>query len=352
MFARLRSPRLDDVHIAWPSGTEPLWASPVRSTVFDSDAVSVYAVLGSPLVGTVRLAGRRDGGAIESLGEITFTGENVASQALPRMAASARIAEAAHADGAGRADALQLALYYQLVSAETHLLLVHERADGSKAMDIPVLRKVANTVPAGWAGTASVKLRVATDIAAFSVDPGGYSQMAVPSIWRTNRVLASAKVLHTYDADFEIPAFLRRVEDSVTPDTRRSSDDHGLRGLRPWDLVLRLRALPPAAAPRRYAELIALGLDPWLVEWLELVVAGGLDEAGAVRSFVWIMSQARAAASSSGRLALPAAATVDAATRRVLAALDGVEADRWPDCVFSLDSPATVSAPPAMAVNG
>jgi Ca-activated chloride channel homolog len=53
-------------------------------------------------------------------------------------------------------EAAQLALQYQLVSPYTNYLVVAVRAEGEKAQDLPVLRKMPQMLAAGWGGSSSV----------------------------------------------------------------------------------------------------------------------------------------------------------------------------------------------------
>jgi hypothetical protein len=55
-----------------------------------------------------------------------------------------------------RAAGLEQALRYRLVSPWTNWLVVAARADGEKALDIPALRKVPQTLAAGWGGVGEV----------------------------------------------------------------------------------------------------------------------------------------------------------------------------------------------------
>jgi hypothetical protein len=51
---------------------------------------------------------------------------------------------------------LETALRYRLISPRTNWLVVAPRAEEEKAHDIPALRKVPQTLAAGWGGTGSV----------------------------------------------------------------------------------------------------------------------------------------------------------------------------------------------------
>jgi len=44
MFARLRSPRLNDVTVIWPDGFDTEWATSIPKSVFDGDTVNLFAM--------------------------------------------------------------------------------------------------------------------------------------------------------------------------------------------------------------------------------------------------------------------------------------------------------------------
>jgi hypothetical protein len=73
---------------------------------------------------------------------------------LARMAAASRIV------GSDEATQLALALQYALLTERTNFLVVHERAEGAKAQDLPTLAKVAQMHAAGWGGVGSVAPKV------------------------------------------------------------------------------------------------------------------------------------------------------------------------------------------------
>jgi Ca-activated chloride channel family protein len=91
MFARLRSQRMASLELAWPAGARPVWMSALPGSVFDGDAVTVWARFAQVPDGTVRLIGRRTHAvAPESLGEACLTAaEHDAT--LSRMAVAAQI---------------------------------------------------------------------------------------------------------------------------------------------------------------------------------------------------------------------------------------------------------------------
>lgn len=140
---------------------------------------------------------------------------------IARLVASREIGHTAD-----RTVAAQIAERYQLVTDETNLLLVIERAEAEKTDGMPMLHKVRQMLAAGWGGTSTVVLepsqirysrrqntapvmyRLASHSVAF--DAGTTN---VPSVWRSNKSSSAAKVDALASGgmdDFEIPAFLRK----------------------------------------------------------------------------------------------------------------------------------------------
>src|SRR5690606_35061490 len=76
---------------------------------------------------------------------------------VARVAAAARLKEVD--DGVG----LETALRYRLVSPWTNWLIVAPRTDEEKAQDLPALRKVPQTLAAGWGGVGSVAMSLSMD---------------------------------------------------------------------------------------------------------------------------------------------------------------------------------------------
>ena len=58
MFARLRSPLLSNLKLVWPEGFTPEWETGLAKSVFDGDAVNVFAKAKQVPAGVVRLMGR------------------------------------------------------------------------------------------------------------------------------------------------------------------------------------------------------------------------------------------------------------------------------------------------------
>lgn len=369
MFARLRSPRLANLHIEWPAGAAPQWVSPLLPSVFDGDTVNVFALLGQAPTGPVRLLGKRaeDDAPLE-IGRADFAGEPEAADTLARMAASVRLSST-------DTDAAALAVSYQLVTDKTNFLLVHERSDGEKAIDMPELQKVQQMVPAGWGGMGTVRFSRSSGISASRVGGDADMQvMSVPTVWRTNKTLPSSLQSSSMD-DFEIPAFLRRQADDRTipaflgkrdqiidhQDPRYWAKSEHYEGLTPLGVSEWLHITPASQWPSTYVGLRQIGLGSGLVDWLELAVASHAGavhgEVKVVEAFLYLMSRRdtyESLAKSEGLLGAlhstvvrlrdvlsgSAAATPVSAdlglVEAIAVGLDGMTTSVWPDRVFEL----------------
>ena len=137
---------------------------------------------------------------------------------LPRLCAAQRLMDTTE-ESRQRA----LALQYQLVTKHTNFILVHERAEGEKAQDLPLLQQVAHMQAAGAGGYGSV-IHESRSVSLLSqqmiscsdsVQPD-FGRLNMPSVWRTNRTQSAVDVNGLSSSgmdDIEIPAFLRKQTD-------------------------------------------------------------------------------------------------------------------------------------------
>ena len=131
---------------------------------------------------------------------------------LPRLVASQQIVQLT-SDKTTQKQALELALNYQLVTDQTNLILVHVREEDKKAEGLPELENVTHMLAAGWGGVGSVSV---SGIAFCMSSVPDFGSMATPSVWRTTRSAAAARVDALSSGsmdDYEIPAFLRKQAD-------------------------------------------------------------------------------------------------------------------------------------------
>ncbi len=107
--------------------------------------------------------------------------------ALARMCAAQRLHDVSDA-----AEIRRLALKYQLVTEQTHLFLVHERAAGEKADTLPELQQIENMLAAGWGGNGTVmdkpmfsrKQADAHIVVSYSMDSVD-SSLQTRAVWRS-----------------------------------------------------------------------------------------------------------------------------------------------------------------------
>ena len=164
---------------------------------------------------------------------ITWDSEGI----VARLCAAAQIGELTE----NKADtklAKSLAMKYQLVTQHTNLFLLHERAEENKAEGLPKLQQVAQMQAAGFGGFGTVLraapvlsvLRMSSHSESFMISDslsassigGDYGRLNTPSVWRTSRTQTADKVDGMSSAgmdDIEIPAFLRKQADAISPST-------------------------------------------------------------------------------------------------------------------------------------
>ena len=350
MFARLRSPRRGDLALVWPPGVEPQWVSTLGGAVFAGDSVTAFAWLGGTPTGAVQLVGTAAAGAAPEV----IASANLAAN-LAESDALARVAAAVHLRSLGQeAKAVELAVAYQLVTDRTNFLLVHARTEGEAPTELPELHKVAQILPAGWGGVGSV-------LGAPPSPAVRFSRMAPD---RSDADGDTAFCLSEPDLDYlDLPAFLRRDAYDLPPPAtpHRGPAKRDGRWLTPFGLSDWLRQTPQARWPRSYAELHRVGLGPWVIDWLELAIGPDatepLAEEAVIASFLYILSQPDLfeplTPSRKARVGLKAIAArlrslvgsgadtqapgIDiVVTERLIAALDGITAETWPDAVYAL----------------
>ena len=394
MFARLRSPRLVSLRLEWPEGGQPVWASPLLSSVFDGDTVNVFALLRQPATGVVRLLGQRTTDTqMQEIGRVDLPAaldtEDHTADTLPRLVASERLQriERLRDDDPIAAslttEPAQLAVQYQLVSEYSNFLLVHERAEGEQATDMPELHTVAQMVPAGWGGMGTICFSrkmpddaptgSAVGIAVGSAgNAQSYAEMAVPAVWRSARRSPARQDVDM--DDLEIPAFLRSLANRGDIDRRNPSHwanaqiIHGdeshdtYTGLTPLGVSEWLSITPQVYWPTTYAGLREMGLGAALVDWLELEMAAcagvAYSETTVVQAFLSLMSRRemhvaltqsegllgaikstvqRVRGALGGEQEQPSAKPDAVLVQAMEAALQGMTARLWPQRIFSLE---------------
>lgn len=340
MSSRMRAARATNLRVEWPKSLVVRWEQTAQCHAFENDALNVCAFIDTPAdwseVTTAKLWGRIDGqGAELLLAEAPMTVTESSTNITARLTAYSKYQEIRNdIELVGAAESLsnaqQLAVTYRLVTDETNFILVHERSEENKAQEMPDAHKVPQMLAAGWGGTGSV---VTTSMTAQGTSPSFsysvadnqpiYQSLATPSVWRTNRTAAAARVDALSNAgmdDFEIPAFLRKqVDDSSDGDAatygqtaRQSIDkrnpllwvakdsshgrlktenDSGFYGLTPAGVDRWLTINRQSLWPKTYAELLDLGVPLSICEWLEFEIGIGNEESTVVLTFLTVVHE-------------------------------------------------------------
>ncbi len=204
MFRRMRSVRCHDVKVDWAQ--DVTWQTAVPKVLYGGDTMHLCARMAvkpanAPVLSWVSgetaqqsAAGQINADASGVLSRV------VASQQITELTEqlqrTLRAIESENPEVALKAQSLDLALRYQLVTDQTNLILVHVPDEDKKAEGLPSLEKIAHMQAAGWGGAGSV------------MD----DSMSIPR-WRTrDRSDAATRVKalsNEWMDDFEIPAFLR-----------------------------------------------------------------------------------------------------------------------------------------------
>lgn len=288
MFARLRAPRVERADIAWPAS--PAWTTPLPEGLFGGETIHAFAGFDVAPSGAVSLALRAKDGAPPLTAAAQFDAEVVEGRTLARVAAARRI------EAAGEDEKLQVALDYELLANRTNLIVVHERAAGEKATDMPRLAHVPQMHAAGWHGMG----RVVAMCANVGVD------RLAPLASRAAKALRCEDL--DADADFG-PRFsagespgqgdLESVPAVGAPSARlrRSGQTGSAPGASGVPIEAFARALQARGAghlPRSIAELERLGMPRDIAGRLRAWVANGTVEREAVDAFLEALAKCAA----------------------------------------------------------
>lgn len=285
-FQRMSAPRATSARITWPNGATEQWPESLRH-VFDGDTVIAWARFAQRPQGEVVFEveagdGRtfRQAVAIAPAGFVCRESDDGPST-LARLAAALRLPELDAARGTKEA------LAYGLVSRWTNCIVVVERAEGEKAGHLPELRKVKQTLAAGWGGVGSVASARMVDVdrsALFlraSLDSGPEFSACIvgpPSEPGASRPRTTPPASQARDArrwiDYDVES-----GGTVTRLASRAAELHAL--------VQALNAAPERiGASLSVADLEAWGVPEDLLERIRHNVATGVPEHNAVLHFL------------------------------------------------------------------
>jgi len=153
-FARMRQPCAMRLQVVWP--VPPLWTTLLPKAIFHDGTFHIYAAFSQPLAGNIKLAYSLDAGRrVQEVVQVLPWEGKPAS--LTRIAIAKRIQEMGRPMRMTNEQLAKLAVQYNLATEYTHYLIVHERADGEKAVDLPEIRQVKQMLAAGWGGSGVVR---------------------------------------------------------------------------------------------------------------------------------------------------------------------------------------------------
>lgn len=384
MFHRMRSPAATKLQVHWPSGCEVLMATDAPLSAFDGDHITLYARVRCSSPAALQAAVRLEASLLpEGPVEVAQVSAHVIADETNTLA---RLAVAEHdlqiRNGKGELSQAQTkalgaaAERYQIVTPETSLLLVKERAPHEKAREMPELVRVPSMLAAGFGGRGSLAVASPLRTNARSSLDTSFSVIAVPSVWRTVNPASlgyrssfahlaeqpldfntlrqhlihkqamdgpgEKAVPHNWSAPKLKNAYWILQPKVALPD---ESSELGYQGLTPAGLVEGLRINPKGRWPRTYKDLDHICLGIAIIDWLELVIGANHDEALVVETFCEVMAQVhfttrQLVSNVVGTLSLRRSDTNNPereALRLAMAdALNSVSAQQWPSELLDL----------------
>lgn len=227
-FERMRAPRAESAVVRWPEGAVDIHPADLGN-VFEGDTVVAGARFQSREVrGDVALEIRLSTGAV-----VRQTLPLTTASMLPsadELSTVARVAAARRMPTLSEADARAAALQYQLVGPHTHWLVVAERAEDEKSEHLPALRKVPQTLAAGWGGIGAALIDDPAIASAMLNTPIARMRMAAPSLSHAMPPLDTNERMDVHYAEvFDSAPRRRRSADQgnlhrPTPDAMRKDD--------------------------------------------------------------------------------------------------------------------------------
>lgn len=151
-FQRINQPDFKSIKIEWPDGLVRQYPSKIENTYL-GDTLHAWGWFENPPSGTVRLVMEfEDGQMVSQEIGAWMTQEETKDglDDLPRMAIHSRLVEL------DSDEVLQMAKRYKLVTEQTSYVLVFEREEDQKADGYPELRKISQTLAAGYGGIGTV----------------------------------------------------------------------------------------------------------------------------------------------------------------------------------------------------
>ncbi len=270
MFKKIRCLGYENLRVKWPEGTNIKYQTDINAAVCNGDSINVFGWMPSAISGTVELVGTLKGQSEERiLAEVEMsTASN--SDVVSRIGAYERLKT-------DEFENVALALEYQLISDETSMLLEHVRAHEKKQTDAPSIHKIAQMVPAGWAGMGSVLDVVrCMSYATFmgESDSGDFtsefSKNGSAEFHKKRIQKIAAQALKEYKARQETYKPTRKIRITDRQNPLLWSDSNDRFALTPMGLSDWLITNDGLYLPDSLELLDLIGVPPSVVDWLEL----------------------------------------------------------------------------------
>jgi Ca-activated chloride channel homolog len=331
------------LRIDW--GQTPLWQSPLPRQIFDGETLHVWARLKQPLQAAPTLHWSSE----NTTDQDQATQVQADARGTTARLAGARCAETLSHD----MQKLALALRHQLVTHQTSLFLVHQRAEGEKAEGLPALQQIRQMMAAGHAGFGSVAdSRMSQIMSCLQMPDQGRHQIQanyaasvpaalnMPTMMRLPENRHSAKYrarLASLNADLEIPVFLRTSPkaSAARPAARQVQGCPSPVGLlQDFDAAVR----QTTDAQVFLQELLDNPFDSAIAQLLQALVAlSGSRETAAALLLAWLQPRLAQSFTLSrqadrvlrNRLRGLGTQQLNAAWRCIEACLERVSAERW-----------------------
>jgi len=294
MFLKLRSPVWQDIRIDTGFACQPLWSTALPASVFKGETLNMFYLLPEKPSGSMKLFARLPGQQEIEIGHLELTQLLQSETSLSRVAATVYLSGM---QGLAEQESIaqELAVQYQLISKETSFLIVEERAEEDKALDMPALIEMAHMLPAGWGGMAAVAAGAAACPPCAPVATMAMPSISAPDVFRTRSIskkLSKRSPPDAVDGDSYIS-----FDISCKPDSRVARleideqamqeffdyanafdavrvyrEDMHYQGLTPLGLTLLLRYFDEQLWPVSIAGLKIMQLGQAVIEWLELAI--------------------------------------------------------------------------------
>jgi hypothetical protein len=265
-FERMRAPRAKRVSVRWPEGAANITPSTVGA-VFEGDTVVACARFDrSAMQGAAILEVETDKGELMQQ-ELAF-GPAPLADSPDGVTTVARVVASTQLKTLDPVEGFRVALRYRLVSPWTNWLVIATRTEEEKAQNIPALRKVPQTLAAGWGGIGSDSMALSLNVMEFP--SAMYSRSAAYSAMEDFESFDIEPPLQALPLD--LPQPYRRLFELIDADASRLDVAGAL------DLLTQLGLSAEFDDLVRHADYFGLSIDMVAAFVVVGLLRGQLDE--------------------------------------------------------------------------